>query len=67
MASFKMLRRIYLSFPEIWDLYDEKRNKMALVVEKNPSIPIQLVPHEILKEKVDPIPTNYERDATFLQ
>lgn len=62
VAAFKMLRKIYLSFPEIWDLYEEKRTKKALVIEKNPMNPLKFVPLEILNEKVQPIETKFERD-----
>jgi len=43
VSSFKMLRKIYISFPEIWDIYDELRQTKSLIIEKNPFNPISLL------------------------
>jgi hypothetical protein len=55
VASFKMLKRIYLSFPDIWDMYEEKRNKKSLAMNSGPHNPIKEIQSDILKEKIEHI------------
>ena len=37
-AAFKVLKKIYLSFPEVWDIFEQKKSKKSLLVEKNPAL-----------------------------
>jgi hypothetical protein len=54
-ASIKMLKKkIYLSFPEIWDMYDDKRTKKSLIIDKT-SLNPTLFPAEVFAEDVHPI------------
>lgn len=32
VSSFKVLRRIYINYPEIWYLYEDKKIKKSLIV-----------------------------------
>ena len=32
VSSFKVLRRIYINYPEIWHLYEDKKIKKSLIV-----------------------------------
>ena len=32
VSSFKVLRRIYINYPEIWHLYEDKKIKKSLVL-----------------------------------
>lgn len=32
VSSFKVLRRIYINYPEIWHIYEDKKIKKSLIV-----------------------------------
>jgi hypothetical protein len=57
VASFKMLKKIYLSFPDIWDMYEEKRTKKSLIIERNVFNPIKGIQSDILHQKIERIST----------
>jgi len=37
-ASFKMLRKIYISFPQIWDMFEVFKNQKSLNLAKDPQM-----------------------------
>lgn len=55
VSSFKMLKKIYLSFPEIWDIYESKRSKKSMYIENNQFNPLKLVDPTVIECEVEEI------------
>lgn len=53
LASFKMLKKIYISFPQIWNHFQRTKIQKSILLTKDSAQSIRLIDQSIVSEPVE--------------